>query len=66
MRRSPWWLRLAVILAAAPLFAQESPVRIHGFGGWAYGKTTDNIYLAGTPDGNYDRSDASLHDEPEE
>ncbi len=35
---------------------------IHGFGGWAYGKTdNENQYLAGNSDGNYDYLNFSLN-----
>jgi hypothetical protein len=35
---------------------------IHGFGGWAYGKTdNENQYLAGNPDGSYDYLNFSLN-----
>jgi hypothetical protein len=37
-------------------------VVIHGFGGWAYGKTdNENRYLAGNEDGNYENVDFSLN-----
>jgi hypothetical protein len=37
-------------------------VAIHGFGGWAYGKTdNENRYLVGDEDGNYDAVNFSLN-----
>lgn len=37
-------------------------VAIHGFGGWAYGKTdNENQYLVGNEDGNYDNVNFSLN-----
>ena len=37
-------------------------IDIHGFGGWAYGKTdNENQYLAGNEDGKYDTVDFSLN-----
>src|ERR1035437_6665167 len=46
---------LAGSLATAPLNAQDSSatVVVHGFGSWAYGRTNNNNYLAGVPEGNY-------------
>jgi hypothetical protein len=39
-----------------------SNVAIHGFGGWAYGKTDNaNRYLVGDEDGNYDAVNFSLN-----
>ena len=45
----------ALAAMALPLHAQEgaSPVNFHGFGSWAYGRTTDNNFLGGTPEGDY-------------
>ncbi len=47
----------------ADAFAQiMDTVAIHGFGGWAYGKTdNENRYLGGNEDGNYDNVDFSLN-----
>ena len=37
-------------------------VAIHGFGGWAYGRTdNENRYLYGDEDGNYDEMNFSLN-----
>jgi hypothetical protein len=46
-----------LVVIAAPLRAQDADhaVQLHGFGGWVYGRTSDNVYLAGTPDGDYRR-----------
>ena len=51
------------LLWAATAFGQMgSPVTIHGFGGWAYGRTdNENRYLAGTQDGAYDEAGFSLN-----
>ncbi|HKC12510.1 MAG TPA: porin [Vicinamibacteria bacterium] len=51
---------LAGAVAAAQ--AQEGPsVALHGFGGWAYGKTNHNDYLAGLPDGDYRTSNFAIN-----
>ena len=54
-RRAPLVLLLAGSLSAAGLNAQDSTasVVLHGFGSWAYGKTSNNFYLAGAPEGDY-------------
>jgi hypothetical protein len=50
------------ILAAPALFAQSNGApAIHVFGGWAYGKTNGNTYLAGTRDGAYDNATLALN-----
>jgi len=33
---------------------------LHGFGGWAYGKTDHLLYNVGSPDGKYDNADFAL------
>ncbi|MEP6729719.1 MAG: hypothetical protein ABJE10_03730 [bacterium] len=63
----PPFTRLLILTAAigiaAPAHAQDTsrPVDIHGFGTWAYGRTTDNNYLNGTPEGDYRRSTMALN-----
>jgi hypothetical protein len=55
MRRTPFMcLALALVAHAAPLAAQDesTPVEIHSYGGWAYGRTSANILLAGRPEGD--------------
>jgi hypothetical protein len=53
--RVPQVLVLLGALLAARLGAQDSAatVVLHGFGSWAYGKTANNYYLAGAPEGDY-------------
>jgi hypothetical protein len=47
---------------ATVLFAEESSLQIHGFGGWMFAKTNHgNIYLGGLPEGNYRRAELSLN-----
>ncbi len=56
----PWLL--AAVLAPALAHAQETVPRVdvHGFGSWAYGRTDENVYLAGQPGGNYANSSFAL------
>ncbi len=60
----PIWL-LMLLLAGWITPAQAftpGDVRIHGFGGWAYGKTDNaNKYLGGNKDGSYDYLNLSLN-----
>lgn len=53
-RRHLLALALPLILAA-PLHAQGAPdaVEVHGFGGWTYGRTDRNYFLAGHPEGDF-------------
>src|SRR5512140_359509 len=50
-------LAAALLFSAPSAFAQASGprVEIHGFGDWAYGRTSGdtNFYLSGLPGGNY-------------
>lgn len=59
------WLAIALATGLAAVTARadesEQSVVIHGFGGWAYGKTDVNRYLGGTPDGEYDNANLSLN-----
>jgi hypothetical protein len=50
-------------LAATPLVAQDaaSTIDIHGFGGWAYGKTDGHKYSLGTEGGEYDNAEFALN-----
>ncbi len=51
-------------LAASPAFAQSSTgtlIDIHGFGGWAYGKTDGHKYSLGTESGEYDNAEFALN-----
>jgi len=36
-------------------------VVLHGFGGWAYGKTDGNAYAVGNDEGSYDNADLTLN-----
>jgi hypothetical protein len=59
-RRAAAIVGLAGAVSAAQ--AQEGPsVALHGFGGWAYGKTNNNAYLGGLPDGDYRSSNFALN-----
>jgi Phosphate-selective porin O and P len=53
------FLLSALLLAAPALFAQ--PASLHVFGGWAYGRTNGNAYLAGTRDGEFDNANVALN-----
>jgi hypothetical protein len=46
----------AMLALTLPVWAQDAggKVEVHGFGGWAYGKSEGNNYLIGTTDGTYD------------
>jgi hypothetical protein len=49
-------IALGFIGSATPARAQETADRVvlHGFGSWAYGKTTwNNLYLGGRPEGDF-------------
>jgi len=48
-------LALAAVAVATPVLGAQAPeaVILHGYGGWAYGKTTHNNYLAGLPTGDF-------------
>jgi len=50
------------LVACAPsLLAQQIGPTIHVFGGWAYGKTDGNAYLAGTHAGEYDNVSVAVN-----
>lgn len=49
------------VLAAGSLYADDNMVQIHGFGGWSYGKSTDNSYLGATPEGNSKNAQFALN-----
>jgi hypothetical protein len=60
LRRAAPVIGLAGAVTAAQ--AQDAPsVAIHGFGGWAYGRTDNNAYLGGLPGGDYRSSDFALN-----
>jgi hypothetical protein len=52
-----------VTAATAPLHGQSlSPaVAVHGFGSWAFGRTGDNVFLNGTPEGEFRRVSMALN-----
>jgi hypothetical protein len=56
-------LGAAVMLVAFPGWAADlgDAVNIHGYGGWAYGKTDGNIYLDGDKEGSYDNANFALN-----
>ncbi|HYI08729.1 MAG TPA: porin [Thermoanaerobaculia bacterium] len=51
------------VIAASPALAQStgSIIDIHGFGGWAYGKTGGHKYSLGTEGGEYDNAELALN-----
>ena len=52
-----WWLGCLAVGAV-----EVGHVEVHGFGGWAYGKTdNENRYLTGSDEGNYDNVNFSLN-----
>ncbi len=54
------WMGMGVEQASEA--ADIGGVRIHGFGGWAYGQTdNENSYLMGNEDGNYEYVNFSLN-----
>lgn len=50
-------------LAGMPAFAQSTSgvIDIHGFGGWAYGKTDGHKYSLGRESGDYDNAEFALN-----
>jgi hypothetical protein len=54
---------LALVVLAAPLRAQDEsrPVDIHAYGDWTYGRTNHNVFLAGSPEGDYERLSMALN-----
>ncbi len=67
MKLNPAYLRMAALLAALalaaiPIFAADpSDIAVHGFGGWAYGKTDGLTTSIGTQQGNYDNAEFALN-----
>jgi hypothetical protein len=66
MTRSGWRHVLGLLLvslscAAPSVLGQQPTVELHGFGDWAYGRTSNNTYLAGLPEGNYRQVDLALN-----
>lgn len=64
----PWFApRLVAIVAAILLLAPAAfsqivnNIEIHGFGGWAYGKTDGFDYAIGNGDGKYDNAELALN-----
>ncbi len=50
------------VLAASTMPAQSTDkIEIHGFGGWAYGKTDGHKYSLATEDGQYDNAELALN-----
>ena len=56
-------LALALVVLAAPLRAQDEsrPVDIHAYGDWTYGRTSQKVFLAGSPAGDYERLSMALN-----
>ena len=66
--KNRWCLWIFGIIGVWATWGEEaqaqfmSNVSIHGFGGWAYGKTdNENQYLAGNEDGSYDTVNFALN-----
>ncbi len=51
----------AVFIASAQAQETTRSVDFHGFGGWAYGKTSANRFLAGDPLGDYRQGSVALN-----
>jgi hypothetical protein len=60
-RRFP--VALAFLLLGAPLGAQDEPrpVEVHAYGDWTYGRTSHNVFLAGSPEGDYEQLAMALN-----
>jgi hypothetical protein len=56
-------LALGLLVLAAPLLAQDParPIEIHGFGSWTYGRTNQNYFLDGHPEGDYRHVSVALN-----
>lgn len=55
-------LATLLLIAATPLVADDpANIAIHGFGGWAYGKTDGLTTSIGTEKGNYDNAEFALN-----
>ncbi len=53
---------LATLIANHVLAADlGNSVRLHGYGGWAYGQTDGNVYLNGNENGSYDNVNFALN-----
>lgn len=63
MNLGRWILALTLLLGCAEAaMAQQSKAPVfHVFGGWAYGKTDGNNYLAGTHAGSFDNASLALN-----
>lgn len=69
MNRSSHMLGALALLAWAavggPAYGEETflqKTQLHGFGRWHFGRTSEpNLYLGGTPDGQFDNSALALH-----
>jgi hypothetical protein len=63
-RYAHYLVALGFIGSATTARAQETPNRVvlHGFGSWAFGKTTgNNHYLAGRPEGDFRRTSIAIN-----
>jgi Phosphate-selective porin O and P len=65
---TPRYTRCLIVLgfigSATPAHAQETDNRValHGFGSWAFGKTTwNNLYLAGRPEGDFRHTSLAIN-----
>lgn len=64
LKITPRWTAAALLVLSisAPAIAQSSnPIEIHGFGGWAYGKTNGLAMSIGTKEGAYDNAQFALN-----
>ena len=50
-----------IMVQVAPAAAMQDAIQVHGFGGWAYGRTDQNNYMVGTEDGSYSNSYFALN-----
>ncbi|MEA2488213.1 MAG: hypothetical protein QOH21_5, partial [Acidobacteriota bacterium] len=51
----------ALVTTAALAQSADSKIDIHGFGGWAYGRTDGHKYDVATEDGEYDNAEFALN-----
>lgn len=61
MNRILCFIALAAFGVAAQAQTGERTVDIHGFGGWAYGKTNGHKYGLATEEGEYDNAELALN-----
>jgi hypothetical protein len=52
---------LCMLTSSALLADDTSPIQIHGFGGWSYGKSSDLSYLGATTEGNSENAQFAMN-----